>query len=670
MGVSYTIPSIFTAVDRFSAPIRGMSNAVQNFVTKSTVGLAYVDRGFRKLLSPIASVGRMLNGLGFYVGLFTLVRLLTGAVDTIAGFQQANANLATVMETTVSQNRALALSARAVGLEYGKSATEVVKMQHELATLGFGKESILKMSAPMMSGSVALDTTPQRLAETVGAVIKSFDSFTDNDTQKILDIMTSATNKTALTFDKLATTLPIVNSPANVLKYTFAEINALLGILADNGVHVATSATALKNIFIDSNKRGHSYVEMLENITKHADKLTYAYNKFGKRSVVSALILSNELKRAKSLAEELENTTPGLTNQIAKDRLNTFTGSVALAKAAYQEFILAIEDGTGKYAAAAQRLAQVAGAMFLLSSDSNAARSALSKMNSDVVHTAYEWLGWLKLIGKVIALFIAFKVALIAWRVVVYAAAIATGVLNAGLGIMGALSGVASVSIGRSAVALGAYKVTAWLAAAATGAFNAALALGVGTLLTIAGVILFVVGLIAIIITKWNEWGAAVSAFLGPLGYVISLFQSFRRNWDLIVASFKSDGIVGAIKAIGRTMYDAMLMPIQQVYQLLSNLPGRIGESSAKMAQLIEAYRGQLGVNVETDESGNAVKKVSAEGARQDSLNESIKTTMSKVQVDFINVPAGARVSGDKEVVGSIVPVLGSTMSGGAQTSW
>jgi hypothetical protein len=198
MGAALTIPSIFTAIDKFSAPLRGMGNSVQAFVSKSERLLGRANMAFSKLMAPITGLNKMLMGLGYYVGLFTLVRIIKNAIDIFADFQQANADLAVVMGTNVKQNKVLADDARRIGLNYGVAATEVVKMQHALATLGFEQADILKMGKPLITGSSALEgANPEKLAETVGALINTFDTLASKDTQHILDVMALSANRTA-----------------------------------------------------------------------------------------------------------------------------------------------------------------------------------------------------------------------------------------------------------------------------------------------------------------------------------------------------------------------------------------------------------------------------------------------------------------------------------------
>lgn len=566
---AYTIPSVFIAVDKFSGPMKVMGNAVQGFVSRSERLFTRANRAFSSLMTPLTNINRMLMGLGYYVGLFTLIRIIKNAIDIFADFEQANANLAAVMGTTVQANKALAMDARRVGLAYGVAATQVVEMQHALATLGFEQQDILKMGGPLITGSAALEgASPQLLAETVGAVIKTFDNLEAKDTQHILDVMTLAANKTALTFEKLATTLPIVSGPANALGITFEQQVALLGILANAGVHVATSATSLKNIFIDSKKKGLSYSQVLEVIAQKADKLTYAYNKFGKRSVVSALVLSNKLRETAALQKELENVAPNLTGAIALQRLDTFRGAQKLLNAAYQEFILSIEDGTGKYADNLKWLLKVSAATLLLASGSDQAREAISKMNPEIVKTAQKWLWWTKVIGWFIAALLAAKIVLIVWNTVL-------GIASIALSVWGGLIRVVTAA--------------QWL-------WNAAMAANpIGLIIIAISALLIYVSLA---VDAYKEWGAAGLLLMGPFGQIIGFFVQLQKHWEMIKEAFTSKGFLAGISQIGLALLDSFIVPLQQIIQLIASLTGAQWATNAatqlqRLHEQINAPEGQ-----------------------------------------------------------------------------
>lgn len=608
-GTVFTIPSVFTAIDKFSVPVKNMGNAVAGFVGRSERLLGRANAAFSRLTAPIMNLNKMLMGLGFYIGLFTLIRVLTGAVGIMADFQQANVDLSVVMGINVKQNKILADDARRIGLAYGESARDVVKMQHALATLGFEQSSILKMGRPLITGAAALEgADPQRLAEVVGAMVNTFDNLADTDTQHILDVMALSANRTALNFEKLATTLPIVAGPANALGIKFEQVVALLGTLQNAGVHVATSATSLKNIFIDSQKRGHTYAQMLDNVAKHADKLTYAYDKFGKRSVVSALVLAQKLKETAALQKELENARLGLTESIALERINTFRGAQKLLNAAYQEFILAIEDGNGPIAKAMISYMQIAAAVLLLSSDSDQAREAITKMDSKIVETARRWKFWIKMILWASAALIAAKIILFAWST-------AIGIANIAMSIWTGLT----------------YAMTAaqWL-------LNAAMAANPIGLIVIA--IALLLALISASIAKYDQWGAAMLALMGPIGFLIHGIITIADHWDRIMNAFDTAGWRGGIVAIFGMLTDLILYPLQQILQVLGKITGANWAIDA--AKGIEEFRSRVSGMKVDDEGRILIPKVNPKATDNESPAPGNQSLKGRVDVHF-NDPFG-----------------------------
>lgn len=90
-------------------------------------------------------------------------------------------------------------------------------------------------------------------------------------------------------------------------------------------------------------------------------------------------------------------------------------------------------------------------------------------------------------------------------------------------------------------------------------------------------VIALLVVLAAVVITvakKYDEWGAALSLVLGPMGQIIRMIQTFSDNWQSIIDSFKTGGFIAGIKRIGLVLVDTLIKPAQQLAELLDGLFG------------------------------------------------------------------------------------------------
>ena len=109
-------------------------------------------------------------------------------------------------------------------------------------------------------------------------------------------------------------------------------------------------------------------------------------------------------------------------------------------------------------------------------------------------------------------------------------------------------------------------------AAAAQWVLNAAVA--AFPVIAIIALVLAFIAVMVKMIQKWDEWGAALSLALGPLGFIISLIQSFRRHWDRITGAFRHGGILAGLKSIKLAIFDALLQPVQQLIQLINKIPG------------------------------------------------------------------------------------------------
>lgn len=667
MPTSFTIPSTFTAVDKYSKVVGQMTNATSRFAQKAEANVSRGERVFRRMMSPLQSINRLLGGFGLLLSGALIVSALTGAVNIVKDFEQANAGLAAVMaDATGPELQMMAADAKRLGATTAKSATQVVGLQEAFARLGFTTPEIINMTQATIAGSIAMNGELDQTAELVGAMVRTFDSFSSIDAPDIIDQMTTSTQKSALNFEKLQTALPIVAGAANAAGIPFTKLLALLGKLSDAGIDASSSSTALRNIFLTSASEGLNYDQILQKIVKNQDQLTAANDKFGVRAAVSGVILAKNLAATAELDKAIQSAG-GSAEQAANKQLNTLNGALTILQSSYEGFILSLEDGTGKYASTATTIVQVVSEMLSLASGSAVASSELTETQLKIRSMAETGMFLLQSFGYLIAAIASFKALLIASRVVLAG-------YNIVLGISAALSSTASIAVGQNTIALGAYKVMMAIVTGVQWLWNAAISAGaVAMQILMSPITLIILGIaatiayITLIVKKYHEWGAAVALLTGPLGFVINLIQSFRRNWDDIVKAFSTDGLLAGFKAIGATILDAVLMPLQQVFKLMSNIPG-LGSFASDAVKNIEAFRNKIGVNVSTDESGKfinptepivspsdstqpVVPAINTEALKQESLKQIIEEKRQNVAIDINDNTGKAKVKSDNQMV-------------------
>jgi hypothetical protein len=98
------------------------------------------------------------------------------------------------------------------------------------------------------------------------------------------------------------------------------------------------------------------------------------------------------------------------------------------------------------------------------------------------------------------------------------------------------------------------------------------------------------IGLVAVAIRYWDKWGAALMIAFGPLGMIIAMVKALYDNWELVKQSFSEGGIISGIKTIGAVVLSGLLYPVQQLLELISNIPG-IGGYAGSAAASVKGFR-------------------------------------------------------------------------------
>lgn len=299
----------------------------------------------KALQSASAAAKNMASALGLVGGAFLYVQVMKDALRVVKDFDKANATLASVLQVEREEMKALTDDAVRLGSETVKTANEVTQLQTAYARLGFEQKEILDLTESTIEGSIAMNAQLDETAELTGAVVNTFDDLSTTDAPKILDIMSLATAKSALNFEKLKTGIPIVAGAANEAGIPFTRLVALMGKLSDAGIDVSSSSTSLRNIFIDSAKQGLSYSQIIEKIKKSQDRLTEANDQFGKRAAVSASVLAKNIDKTEELDVALQNAG-GTAKTMAEKELNTLDGSLQLLKSAWEGYILQLNESS------------------------------------------------------------------------------------------------------------------------------------------------------------------------------------------------------------------------------------------------------------------------------------------------------------------------------------
>lgn len=574
----FVIPSVYTAVDKFSNPVNKMAAANNNFAVSMQNGVARGERWFRKLTPALSETTKQMFSFVKTAAIASaVIGGITFSVNSIKEYETAVASFRTIVGGSDKEfapyQKAINDTAKATKQSAVDTAAAFEKVAGLNAKFAETTQGITAVTKAAIILSKASRDELGSSAESLVGIMNQF-SLAANQADRTINTLAAGTAVGASSIVQTADAFVNFGSVASSANITLEQSVALVQTLGKFTIFGSEAGNKLKGSLLRIQKAGVGYKSGLFNINDalaeargKLDKLTTAKQKdaylnklFGAENISTGRILLSNI----ALFEEFTGKVTGTSeaSKAAAINSNTLVNKLAELKAGWINIITSA-DGTSR------SLDNVKNIIGFLTNN---------------LETIVTW-------GTRILLFFA------AWKAVLIVSSVILGAYNVALGITGALTGVVAISVGKSAIALGAYNTVTAIATAATWAWGAALSIGLWPLTLIAIAIAATIALIVVIVKKWNEWGAAIALFLGPLGLVISLIMSFKRNWDMIVDSFTKGGILEGIKAIGKTILDAILMPIQQIVGLIGKITGADWAVSA--AKSIEQFRKDLGVTVE-----------------------------------------------------------------------
>lgn len=478
MSKAFVIPTQFTAVDRFSSPVRRMSDSVEKFALNSRASLAFAERGFRRLMAPISAINRMMMGAGLYVGLYSFINVLRSVIRTIADFQEAQINISTVLQNNVSDNKALSEQARSIAIRYGMAAESVSNLQYELIKLGLndkpgGIQNVIDATPAISLGSKAMNAPVDKLSQIVGSGMSLF----NKTPQELVDLYAVGLDKSAMDFESFSTMLSNSQQGFSKSKRPVEELVALMAIASNAFVHAASAGTGIKNMFIDNAVEGKQFEDQMKKIIDSANPLETINEMYGRRTFQVVGPLADAFNSG-NLTDFLSKFQPdqvkGYSESIAEKRMQGINSIFNKVKASWQELILSIDEGNGKISAALTRIGQTTTAMFLLASGSNVAREQLAKMDATTVQTAQSWIGLIEKVWSFIKVLVFLKALIIAYRAIVLITAIIQGAWSIALGLASAMTLSYSLALKKNTLALATFNTVTRLATISQTGLNVA----------------------------------------------------------------------------------------------------------------------------------------------------------------------------------------------------
>lgn len=573
MANTIRVPAIFTAVDNFSSVVKTMTTGVSNFSIATTSAVQRVNTRVNKLWSSMDNISQIALGGGISAGFLAAGKAVMDYEDALASLEAVTGQSSSKFR---NQIESIAKSSKKSAIDVAKSFEVVGSAMSQYLD---NPKALGQITNAGITFSKASRMELEPSLEVLTSVLNQF-GFGAEKASWAVNKLTAGEIVGSVKTAKLSEQLSKFGAVASNVNATLPESIALIQALGlkFTGPMQAEIGTAARNILL-----------LMDSSTVATKPAMAMFQKHG----VSTKVLTD---RTLSLGERLKELSKvqkdGAAMSLIFGKENATAGAAIFQNiGTYETYLKTIEktNAANKQASVnsntlSNAITEIKNSFInaIVSGDKN--NNTLSKLKNTAMFLANNMDSIVSITKNLIIGFIAFKT-------IVATTTALTWLYNVSLGVMAVISGKGAMALRGNAIAMGAYKVAATIATGAQWLLNAAMSANPIGLVIIA--ITALIGLVTLAVVKFDSWGAALLAFMGPIGWVISGFKSLYDHWESIKKAFQTDGIIGGIKRIGIVLLDVVLKPLQQILGFLKDIP-LIGGMASKGFDKINAFRNQL----------------------------------------------------------------------------
>jgi TP901 family phage tail tape measure protein len=311
--------------------INGMKTNLEGMGNQGKKSVGGLNAGFAKMAVGIGSA---------VVALGTLKKAFDFAVQVGGDFQQAMANVKAISGATGTDFQNLEQDALRLGASTKFTASQVAGLQLEYSKLGLSSKQIVNATEATLALASATGEDLASTAMVAGATLKGF-GLEAREMGRVTDVMALSFSSSALDLEKFRESMKMVAPVAKGVGFTIEETTAILGEMANVGLHGSLAGTALKNIFIKMGDEGGKLAKKFGKPIKTFDELKdalvvlkkenvnfqEALGLTDKRAVTAFLALADGAERVGELKSALDEAS-GSADRMAKIQMDTLQGSM------------------------------------------------------------------------------------------------------------------------------------------------------------------------------------------------------------------------------------------------------------------------------------------------------------------------------------------------------
>jgi TP901 family phage tail tape measure protein len=598
-----TIPAIFTAVDRLTAPFRNMNSAVSGFARNAEVAAARADRAFNKMLPSFGNATNEVIGYTKSIlGVSAAIGAITFTGKSIMQFEDAVLSFRTIVSDLTDnqftdyekQIGVVADITKKSSVDIAKSFEVIAGLNAEFANTAEGL-GLVTQSVSTLAKASRMDMGSA--AENLIGIMNQF-NYTVEQSDRVINVLAAGQAVGAASISQTADALKNFGAVAKGANITIEESTGLIQLLASKGQLGAEAGSRLRAAIVKLQAAGVGYASGVFNINDGLTELKKQYD---------ALRTPMERDAMLSKTFGLESITTGsiLLNNI--DAFKQFTASVTDTSEAQK----AAEINSRSLSVRLQEL-QDRFVTIITTADT-------TKGGLGLVSGAISWLtdnmGWmLDIAVPLIGVLLSVKAAIWGIAFVSKVATAATAAYNFVMGIAAVVNGTYATSAFATEAGMYGMAVAAGVAEAAQWLLNTAF------------------------------YGFPVVWIIAGIAALIYIIVKLVQHWDKVKEAFKVGGILGAIKEIGKVLLDVVLAPLQAILSIIAKITGADWAKNGKMA--IEVFRTNMGTYT-PEKEGATMPAVSSKVTEQNTLIERIEKSSSKekIELSYNNMPSNVSVA-------------------------
>lgn len=338
-------------VGNYSQALGGMGGQFGSLIMSIERYTGILAGGMSGLKAAFGSLGSALKALllnpiflavGAMAALFTSIKYV---IKNSMEYSKTMSSVKAVTSATAEEMKLLKENAQMLGATTLKTATEVAKLQFELAKLGFTVPQIVAMTEAVTKLSIASGSEMGRSAEVLGTTMRSI-GLGAEDGGRVADVMAKSFMTSALDMEKWAESFKYVGAVAKTINAPLEETAAMLAVLANAGISGSNAGTALRMIMLKLGEQSGTLTEKITKLQEQGLGLADANDEVGQRAMTALLILGQQKDMLPEFTMNFEDAA-GSVDKMSKIMADNLTGDITLLGSAWDGLMMSIEDGEG-----------------------------------------------------------------------------------------------------------------------------------------------------------------------------------------------------------------------------------------------------------------------------------------------------------------------------------